>query len=131
MTDRLFLDANILFSVAYMSDSGLGKFWKLDDVELLTSEYAIAEARRNLDNERQIKTLQDRLESVNVVPTPSSKKVELPVDLPEKDQPILKSALYANATHLLTGDKADFGKWFGQEIRATKILRPASYLQNE
>ena len=47
--DRVFLDANILFSAAYRPTSRLLQLWSLPDVELLTSPYAVEEARRNLD----------------------------------------------------------------------------------
>lgn len=47
--DRLFLDANILFSAAYRPDAGLRRLWEVPNVELVTSAYAGEEARRNLD----------------------------------------------------------------------------------
>lgn len=46
--DRVFLDANVLYSAAYSRDAGLQRLWKLPQVELLTSAYAVGEARRNL-----------------------------------------------------------------------------------
>jgi predicted nucleic acid-binding protein len=46
--DRVFLDANVLFSAAYRSDSGLLKLWKLKRTKLITSTYALEEARTNL-----------------------------------------------------------------------------------
>ncbi len=56
--DRLFLDANVLFSAAYREDAGLVELWKLEDVELVTSAYAFEEARRNLTDDEQIERLQ-------------------------------------------------------------------------
>ena len=47
--DRLFLDANVLFSAAYRPSAGLLIFWKLAGVQLLSSRYAVAEALANLD----------------------------------------------------------------------------------
>ena len=38
--DRVFLDANVLFSAAYRQDSSLLRLWELKDVELVTSAYA-------------------------------------------------------------------------------------------
>jgi hypothetical protein len=35
--DRLFLDANVLFSAAYRADSGLLRLWDLPDTELVLS----------------------------------------------------------------------------------------------
>jgi hypothetical protein len=31
--DRVFLDANVLFSAAYMENSGLARLWQLDDAD--------------------------------------------------------------------------------------------------
>src|SRR5207248_2605580 len=50
---RLFLDANVLFSAAYRSDAGLLELWKLRDVVLCSSRYALEEARVNFSNEGQ------------------------------------------------------------------------------
>jgi uncharacterized protein len=46
--DRLFLDANVLFSAAYRPDAGLGQLWKLEGAILCSSHYALEEARINL-----------------------------------------------------------------------------------
>jgi hypothetical protein len=46
--DLLFLDANVLFSAAYRENAGLLKFWQLKFIKLISSAYAIEEARRNL-----------------------------------------------------------------------------------
>ena len=48
MRERVFLDANILVSAAWRSDSGLLALWELPDVTLLTSAYAIVEADRTI-----------------------------------------------------------------------------------
>jgi hypothetical protein len=46
--DRLFLDADVLFSAAYRSEAGLLRFWQLKNAVLSTSHYASEEARVNL-----------------------------------------------------------------------------------
>jgi hypothetical protein len=51
--DRLFLDANVLFSAAYRPDAGLLRLWKLKNVVLCSSRYALEEARINLAEEAQ------------------------------------------------------------------------------
>ena len=43
-----FLDANVLFSAAYLENAPLAKLWKLGDVRLLSSSNAVDEAKRNL-----------------------------------------------------------------------------------
>lgn len=51
--DRLFLDANVLFSAAYRPDAGLLQLWKIKNVILCSSAYALEEARINLEEENQ------------------------------------------------------------------------------
>ncbi len=53
MADRLFLDANVLFSAAYRERSGLLKLWGVPEAQVITSRYAAAEARRNLSTREQ------------------------------------------------------------------------------
>lgn len=127
IVDRVFLDANVLFSAAYRPDAGVARLWKLKNVELMTSVYAAEEARVNLNEEAQHRRLAVLLESVRIVTGVSS----LPpgINLPEKDQPILQAALHARATHLLTGDKRHFGQYFGRRVRGVLVLPPADYLQ--
>jgi hypothetical protein len=57
--DRVFLDANILYSASYKDTSALRKLWEPTEVELLTSYYAVDEAHRNLaiDKPGQIESL--------------------------------------------------------------------------
>ena len=50
------------------------------------------------------------------------------IDLPAKDRPILLAAIEAKATHLVTGDVAHFGKYFGTEILGVTVVTPATYL---
>ena len=52
--DRLFLDANVLFSAAYRPNAGLLRLWRLPDVVLCTGRYALEEARTNLTEERSV-----------------------------------------------------------------------------
>jgi hypothetical protein len=48
---RLFLDANVLFSAAYLPDTALLRLWNLKGTILGTSRYALEEARANLEQE--------------------------------------------------------------------------------
>lgn len=127
--DRLFLDANVLFSAAYRADAGVARIWDCDDVELLSSDYAVEEARRNLpkpDQKARLAELLHRLRIVpSVVPHPDTRSK---VELPDKDWPILGAAVAAGATHLITGDKKDFGPYFGSNVLGLRILPPSSYL---
>ena len=123
--DRLFLDANVLFSAAYGTPD-FELLWKRaakGDCLLLASPYVVEEARRNLKDTRKLEALLERVERVpDPFPTP-----ECPVPLPSKDRPVLMAAIAAGATHLLTGDRKDFGPYFRKRIAGTLILPPAEY----
>jgi hypothetical protein len=124
--DRVFLDANILFSAAYRAGAGLLE--KLSNVVLCSSRYALEEARINLSENTQharLAELSKKLELFEGAPQ------LLPSDilLPEKDIPILAAAIAARATHLLTGDIKHFGPFLGKKIAGVRIDRPANYLR--
>ena len=55
--DRLFLDANVLFSAAYRPNAGLLQLWKLRGAILCSSRYALEEARINSIEEAQKRRL--------------------------------------------------------------------------
>jgi len=126
--DRLFLDANILFSAAYRAKAGLLVFWKLKSVVLCSSRYAAEEARINLDEEAQRRRL-DELSRGLVLFDAIPRKLSYGVSLPEKDVPIFLAALAARATHLITGDLRDFGRYFGKTIEGVRVITPSNYLR--
>ena len=132
MRDRLFLDANVLFSAAYRAGSALERLWDATNVTLLSSPYAIEEATRNLE-ERDARTRLAALvaalvAALEIVPDVAGSDPPAGVMLPEKDVPILLAAITAQATHLLTGDRAHFGAYFGRRIAGVLIQRPGDYL---
>jgi predicted nucleic acid-binding protein len=126
--DRVFLDANVLFSAAHRSDSGLLQLWKLKTATLCSSRYALEEARINLDSGDQ-KTRLNRLAASVRMFDVSRRELPREIVLPEKDQPILLAAIEAHATHLLTGDVRHFGKYFSKEIEGVEIMLPGEYLR--
>ena len=127
--DRVFLDANVLFSAAYRAGSGLERLWTMNaNVTLLSSPYAIEEARRNLDDGHARERLQSLVAGLEVVSDVATGTLPSGVHLAEKDQPILLAAIAARATHLLTGDRVHFGAYFGRRIAGVLIARPGDYL---
>lgn len=124
--DRVFLDANVLFAASWRPKAALQRLWELDDAELLSSIYAVHEARQNLETPAQRGRLTRLLRSVRLV---ASEHFTLPreIRLPDKDIPILRAAIDGGATHLLTGDQEHFGLYFRQEIGGVLILPPAEY----
>jgi len=125
--DRLFLDANVLFSAAYRPDAGLLQLWKLKNVALCSSRYALEEARINLVNEDQKVRLVKLSEVVHLFDAPQG-RLPRGIRLPEKDVPILLAAIEARATHLLTGDIRHFGPCFGKQVEGVSIVLPGEYL---
>jgi len=129
--DRLFLDANILFSAAYNAKSLLHQLWQLDDVELMTSIYAVEEARRNLSEYHadRLAGLQELVAKMSVVLVHGQESEAADdVGLPQKDVPILQAAISAGATHLLTGDKDHFERLFDTAVAGVCVKRPTAYL---
>ena len=128
MSDRVFLDANILVSAAWRPDNGLLALWTLTDVTLLTSAYAIVEADRNVRTPEQRTRLHRLVQRLEIVDEAQFSRLPAQVRLPLKDVPILMAAIQASATYLLTGDRDHFGAYFDKSIEGVRILRPAAYL---
>lgn len=129
--DRLFLDANVLFSAAYRADAGVQGLWQVEEAVLLSSAYAVEEARRNLGSKDQLGRLQQLLMDVKISDVRASQKDRAEIEesgLPEKDLPILEAAAGSQATHLITGDRKHFGHLYGSRVAGAQILRPADYV---
>jgi len=126
---RLFLDANVLFSAAYEDHAECAGFWGLPNVELITSAYAIEEARRNPTGADRLERLGALAARMRIVATPAVAEVPRGIQLREKDRPILASALASGATHLVTSDRRDFGRYFGKRIGRLRIVATNQYLK--
>jgi hypothetical protein len=129
--DRPFLGANVLFSAARSTTSRLRSLWTLSDLQLLSSALAVEEAKRNLalDRPASLSELDLLVTAITIVAEPDA-SLSLPaqISLPEKDRPLFLSAVQANATHFVTGDKKHFGAYRGQIIAGVTILSPSDYL---
>jgi uncharacterized protein len=125
---RLFLDANVLFSAAYKPDARVRRLWKLEDVVLCSSRYALEEARVNLSGEIQQRRLSEIVKGFQLY-DPPGRAVPRGITLPEKDEPILLAAVEARADYLLTGDFRHFGSFFGKRIEGVLIASPAQYFE--
>lgn len=123
-----FLDANVLFSAAWRADAGPARLWTLTNCELLSSRYACEEARRNLRTAEQQERLGRLVVRLRLVPDVVTGSLPAGIVLPDKDRPILLSAIHAQATHLLTGDRQHFGVLYGQSISGVTVLRPADFI---
>jgi uncharacterized protein len=126
--DRLFLDANVLFSAAYSANAGLLQFWKLKNVVLCSSRYALEEAAINLAQEIQKRRLKKLAAAIELF-EPISRPLPQDLTLPDKDVPILLAAVAAQATHLITGDVRHFGRYFGKRIEGMLVSLPGDYMR--
>lgn len=128
--DRLFLDANVLFSAAYREDAGVAVLWSFEHVTLYASPYVIDEAKRNLGERAQTKRLERLVRSLQLVQSVTAPEAILQaVELPDKDWPILSGAIAAEATHLITGDRKHFGHYFGKRVHGILVLPPSDYIR--
>lgn len=128
--DKLFLDANVLFSAAYKAQSGIIKLWHLPKVQLITSGYALEEANRNLTKPTQLSRLASLIQPIKLITKYDMHLIPLNIQLNEKDRPILAAAITARANFLITGDFRDFGRFYGKMIKNVLILPPSLYLSD-
>ncbi len=129
---RIFLDANILFSAAYANSSTAGRLFGLQAAglcKLVTSAYALDEARRNIaaKKPKQSVALEVFADQLALMPEPSpdltAEAVKL--GLPAKDAPVLAAAIAGKADALITGDRAHFGHLYDQTVSGVRVLKLA------
>jgi predicted nucleic acid-binding protein len=124
---RLFLDANVLISAAWKDGSKVGRIWQIPDAELVTSNYVVAECKRNLPREEQLKRLELFLISVRVMEFERAPALENAPLLPVKDQHVLAAAVLARADFLVTGDHKHFGQWYGGTVLGLRVEPPGRF----
>ena len=119
---RVFLDANVLFS-ASNDGSNIARLVRLliEQGEAITSAFATEEARRNVQLKRQpwAENLDRLIGQIQVVP---SIRFDLPVELPDKDQPILCTAIRCECQYLVTSDRKDFGHLYDHMVEGVTII---------
>lgn len=129
---RLFLDANILFLAGYPGTSPVHDLLALAAsgvCELISSEYAFEEARRNLglkgsaDSLEQFEAATAMIVRVREAGDSAFEQAKSAALSNVSDVPILAAALQANADRLVTGDWRAFGSWFGRRIGRLQISR--------
>lgn len=122
---RLFLDANVLFTAVH-NPSGKAAFivelansghW-----EIVTSTLAVEEARHNIASKfpEALQSLENMLVSMTLIKSGSGRNC--PIQIAEKDRPIMESAIKIKATHLLTGDLRHFGPFMNKQEKTAGIV---------
>lgn len=122
---KVFLDANVLFTAAhnphgkaaFLFDKSNAERW-----ELVSSRFAIEEARRNIRAKYPARQeqLEQLIEKLTRIPQPVLQ--ETLIALPAKDQPIFLAAQAAGATHLLTGDLKHFAPHMNNPKKSGGIM---------
>ena len=128
--ERVFLDANVLFSAARSPASRLRRLWTLADTQLLTSGLALEKARRNLalDRPSALDELDTLARLIAIVSEPEPGALLPPgMQLPDKDRPIFLAAVAATANYFVTGDKKHFGAYRGENFGGVIILTPSEF----
>jgi hypothetical protein len=75
--------------------------------------------------------LERNLAAIRLVRAPAPADVErlTPADLSAQDRPILAAAIIAGASHFVTVDRRDFGRWMGRRTSLPlKIMTPRQFL---
>ena len=101
-------------------------------MRIVTSAYAVEEARSNLSQPRQWEGIDELLGRVEVVPTAATTYHPLfsRVELSDKDRPVLLATIGVVAMHLLTGDFRYFGPYYGERVVGVLILSQGDYLSS-
>jgi uncharacterized protein len=133
---RVFLDANVLFSAACRETGSVRIFFALAAAgacDLVTSGYAVDEARRNIraKHPQRSPDLEMLLKRVELCPEPTPATVAWAgaQRLHAKDAPILAAAIDARCHILVTGDRSHFGALFGRRLRGTVVMLPIEAIE--
>lgn len=132
---RLFLDANVLFSAAHKPASAQGlliEFAARVWIEIISSPYAVDEARRNLKRKSPHSgAAWAKIEStIQLASEPDHESLAWAGKLVvAKDAPILASAARAKVDWLVTGDRADFGALFLTTQRGMLVMPPSEAIR--
>ena len=135
---RVFLDANVLFSMAYSGKQHSRAYILVDlakakKINLYVSSYVVEEAQRNLEIKRPkaLEELSEILQACHFLPDYFESQHQALESLPEGDRPILATAIENKMTHLLTGNIRDFKKLLGKKIAEVWILTPKDFLHRQ
>lgn len=126
---RVFLDANILFS-AVKTDGAIRQLVELlleAKHDLVADAYVVEEARRNLqakapDSAVALAALLKRVRVEAFQPFDGDQETIRLV--PEKDRPVVASAIRLGCDVLVTGDRTHFGSLYGRRAGGVQVLSP-------
>lgn len=126
---RVYLDSNVLFSASLWPASPFLNFWRMVNVGVVASYYAVGEVSRNIDREDHRLRFEDLLTRTELVSDTDTDFIPAHVNLVMKDAPILAAAIFAGADYLATGDKRHFSHLYGTAVLGVRIVRPPDFLE--
>lgn len=136
---RVFLDSNVLFSIAYTGRDRSRSYliYEIQALGLLTvclSNLVCKEAFLNIRRKRPEagQLLAELIDSSQVL-------ADMSVDLgnaetsrlPQNDRIILSTAVYHKADFFLTGNEKDFKGLYRRRVLGTLILKPGDFLKRD
>lgn len=130
--ERVFLDANILFSAA-VGGPAFDLMWELmasGRVVAVSSARCVAEARVNLERKRAraVEKLDSRLELVTLVPEARRHAGWAERLVGSGDAHVLAAARAAQVDCVVTGDVRDFGSLMEREDLPFRVRTPRAFL---
>jgi predicted nucleic acid-binding protein len=126
---RIYLDSNVLFSASHDPASPFLNFWRMRDVSVVTSYYAVGEVSRNIDLDDHRGRFENLLARTQLVSDTDVSFIPSHLSLASKDAPILAAAIFASVDYLATGDKRHFAHLYGTAVLGVRIVRPSDFLE--
>ena len=133
---RVFLDSNVLFSIAYTGKDKsrsylIYEIQEIGKLRVYVSKLVCEEARFNIkrkkpEAERLLDELIDRSKVLGDIAA-DLKPAEIRT-LPQNDRIILATAIYNKIDIFVTGNEKDFRKLYHKGVLDTLILRPVDFL---
>jgi uncharacterized protein len=132
---KLFLDANVVFSVAHREQGRAQELIALaaaNRCTVVTSRHALDEARRNLEIksrgfDARLAEILERVALVGEAPSPIVQWARSE-GLPLQDASVLAAAVHARADLLVTGDARDFGRFYDRTLHGVQVVSLARTL---
>jgi predicted nucleic acid-binding protein len=130
-----YLDANVLFSAVHQRPSAPGlliDFAAAGRVRAVSSAFTLEEARRNLavKSPDAIPAWERMRNTCTMSPSTSSATIAWSTEqIAARDAPILAAAIDARCDWLVTGDRRNFGRFFGSKQRGVLVITPSEALR--
>jgi len=129
----VFLDSNVLFSIAYSGEKSTSYIlFKLQErglISIFISNLVVLETVNNLKDKKSVKLdlLKELIDRTTVL---NDVIVDLPAlsSLPAADRLILSTAVAHDIKYFLTGNTRDFINLYGKIVGNTVVLKPRDFL---